>query len=446
MRQNSLKLIIRRTDFQVVGVAIFLFYAFFCDIVERKMGYSAIVAMIIASMICFMISIMTDNGLRISTRILRMGTGWIIMLVLMVLPRNRMLGHGSYMKTVRWIWALIVAYMIAVYTENYMKILKLIVFFSFVHVVVTLYFYLNPSGYQGMYKFWDEWPAGTESGKYGYKAGIAEHYSRNALYALFATVSTFSIYILKIDKRSASRILKNKFWLVLLVVAAFALMLTQKRAHTVFGVLALLVGYYYSKSYEIKARSVRILKILMLILAAGIAVKVMSQYSGMVRELLVRIRLIGQDKSSVTRDQMSDLAVRLFWTAPILGIGWGGYGYHYKKVFESTFTLDVHNVYIQMLCENGILGFGIFIATFVYSIYLGIKAIKLNTLSNNERIVITYALIIQVFVALYNITGNAIYDSTFCHYMIVLGMTQGLLTRHEATDPEEERIDLKSVI
>lgn len=444
MQQDMHNWKIGRKEIRFLGISIFVVYSFFVDIIERKLGlYVALMILMISSAL-LLLSIMTSFGFRLNTKVLLLGIGWIIMLVFMVLPRNQMLANGSIWKTIRWIWALFIAYSIAISTELYSKIIKLIAICGFVNVAATFFFYINKSAYNVMYNFWDEWPAGTQGGIYGYKAGIAEHYSRNAIYTLIATIVFFVLFILKRGDNRHLHFTKNKYLGILFVLSAIALVMTQKRAHTLFGVMAILAGYYFCNVTGRSRKSLRFLKIAMIICLLAVGIEIAAVYSTQLSQLLERFAAAGEDKSSIARKAMRDMAFELFKSSPVNGIGWGAYGYQYKIVFKSTFTLDAHNVYVQMLCETGVVGFCIFIATIAYTLLNAVSCTKLKNLSVEEYIAVIYALMIQIFVLLYSITGNCIYDITFCHYMVAVGMSQGIfykynmsLKRYEVSENQE---------
>ncbi|MBQ3664795.1 MAG: O-antigen ligase family protein [Lachnospiraceae bacterium] len=431
MQQDKQYFKIGRNEVRFVGISFFIIYSFFVDIVERKLGLYFLLMSMIVSMALILLSIMTGFGIRINGKVFLLQIGWVVMLLFMVLPRNKMLANGNYWKTLRWIWALFIAYGIAVSTEIYSKIIKLIAICGFINVASIFYFYINKSAYNVMYNFWNEWPAGTQNGKCGYRAGIAEHYSKNAIYTLMAACVFFVLFLLKCRENKNGRLVRNKYLGIIFILCAIGLVMTQKRAHTLFGAVAMIGGYYFCDITGRKSKSTRLLKIVMLVCLLAVGIEIAAVYSTQLSDLLERFATAGEDKSSVLRKSMRDMAFRLFRTSPITGIGWGAYGYEYKVVFKSTFTLDVHNVYVQMLCETGVVGFCIFIATFAYTLIIAIRCSKLKNLSLDEYIAILYALVVQIFVTLYNATGNCMYDITFCHYMVAVGMSHGVYYKYQ---------------
>lgn len=74
----------------------------------------------------------------------------------------------------------------------------------------------------------------------------------------------------------------------------------------------------------------------------------------------------GEDISS-GRTRLYAWAIQLFIRSPLLGIGWGKY--RTTVAGNATFikSLETHNVYLQLLCETGIIGFLFFVTMFLMS-------------------------------------------------------------------------------
>ena len=94
--------------------------------------------------------------------------------------------------------------------------------------------------------------------------------------------------------------------------------------------------------------------------------------------------------------------------------------------FPSEFRLSY--IYLELLCETGLLGFCVFIMAMASSIVITWK--NINYLSHQERdveltsikLALSVSFAIQFFVLLYGMTGNPIYDSTFCFYAVAVAI------------------------
>ena len=123
------------------------------------------------------------------------------------------------------------------------------------------------------------------------------------------------------------------------------------------------------------------------------------------------------------------MAINSFIKNPILGIGWGSY----KKItLNNVFIskeLDTHNIYLQLLCENGIfIAFIIFIA-FAVSWFLTQKALNHCIKTDNYYNLLWYSplhfsLMYQSFFLLYGLTGNPFFDGIYLIlYFFALSLT-----------------------
>jgi O-antigen ligase len=201
-------------------------------------------------------------------------------------------------------------------------------------------------------------------------------------------------------------------------IILFALLLTTKRAHLLFAVLAIIIVYCI-----VYASFRKILQLVPIIAVFIIVFTIISKYIPETMQTLNRF--INQSDITNGRTLLWEIAWNTFKENPIIGIGWGGYPYllSTKIIAGSTYGISyyavnymgAHNVYLQLLCETGILGFTFvvfiltttFIKTFKTAIYVRKNTI---TVTSTERQVLTFSLMIQMFFFLYCVTGNPLYD------------------------------------
>ena len=83
--------------------------------------------------------------------------------------------------------------------------------------------------------------------------------------------------------------------------------------------------------------------------------------------------------------------------------------------------LNAHNVYVQVLAESGIIGFTIYMLSAIKSLMVSITLLrKHGDLIPQQRIVIYMSTLFQIFVLLYNLTGNTLYDYTIYFYAVAV--------------------------
>ena len=105
-------------------------------------------------------------------------------------------------------------------------------------------------------------------------------------------------------------------------------------------------------------------------------------------------------------------AYRFFTQTPILGKGF--------KFFFETMGQDVHNTFLQLLCESGVLGFGIFICFFIYNMSNTLLIIKRSGCKYKE---ILYSFYMQFFFLIMCFIENPISDRyIFLAYIIAVAL------------------------
>ncbi|GAA0343336.1 hypothetical protein GCM10008931_38280 [Oceanobacillus oncorhynchi subsp. oncorhynchi] len=122
----------------------------------------------------------------------------------------------------------------------------------------------------------------------------------------------------------------------------------------------------------------------------------------------------GEDVTS-GRVVLYQRAWELFLENPIFGIGWG----QFVVVTTGLLARDlvVHNVYLQLLSETGLIGFIIIIIPIIYAYFLTIKCykvIKNNPLINGKwKLGLIFSIYYQTFFLLYCLTENPFYNVVY---------------------------------
>lgn len=113
-----------------------------------------------------------------------------------------------------------------------------------------------------------------------------------------------------------------------------------------------------------------------------------------------------------TRKPMYDLAIEKFQDNIIIGNGWGSYKYIYNQEMlnKEREYMDSHNIYLQLLCECGIIGFVVVVSGMLYVLIKSIKALVLNKSNETSRKYLQLCLAFQIYVMLDGILGNAFHD------------------------------------
>jgi len=124
------------------------------------------------------------------------------------------------------------------------------------------------------------------------------------------------------------------------------------------------------------------------------------------------------DETFSGRTTLYALAYRLFRTNPVWGIGWGAFRAQTTGVYSrfSTSTYETHNVYLQLLCETGIVGLTAFLLATGSTLYMAIRRYrdKLKSGVKDKRFYsLRLGLYLQLFFLAYCMSGNPLYDYNF---------------------------------
>lgn len=115
-------------------------------------------------------------------------------------------------------------------------------------------------------------------------------------------------------------------------------------------------------------------------------------------------------------------AFSMFGKHSLVGIGWGQY------VNQGGWFWNIHNIYIQLLVETGIIGFIIYCGWFLFhlvrtwSMYSKMR-VNPEDYTNIDYCLMNFSLAMQIFFILYGFTGNPLYDrEMFVPYFIAFQM------------------------
>ncbi len=343
---------------------------------------------------------------------------WAIYLFI-VLIRNQEFFHMAYMNTLRIVLCVVTVFVCAAKAE-WTKSVPLMMFIIGVpNVIATLLFFVNKNLYYlFISKTYKEFQSGTYGGQFGYRAGIAGHYSHNGTYiAMVFIVLGVMLCCLGLKRQ------KLIITVALTVFTGVALFLTSKRAHILFGAAAILILYYVANRSNKTNKFLRII-IFGVITAVGLALflELMPNASFTIE----RFQAAGEDGASKYRILMWKHAMNGFFKSPIFGSGWYGFSYDPNIAWVPGASSGCHNIYIQLLFDTGIAGFTVTVGAIIWSLVTTVKnllLIKKSDADNNYFLTQSMSFAIQVFYVLYGMTGNMLFDQMFMFYAIAIAVS-----------------------
>lgn len=202
--------------------------------------------------------------------------------------------------------------------------------------------------------------------------------------------------------------LYKKTFAPIFIALLFGMFLTGKRGPFIF--LFTTIAWIYYLESENRQKITRILKIIGVFIISYLLLYILATYTenpGINRIFnAIQTIVISRDIEDVGREQLRDQAWIYFLNNPVTGIGWG----NFKNLFAARGT-HVHNIYLQLLCESGIVGFLCFAFFFGKCLINTLKKMNSSPKDSFEYCWLSFSLFIQVYFLLYGISGNPLYDT-----------------------------------
>lgn len=308
--------------------------------------------------------------------------------------------------------------------------LVLIAVFSAFHALVTIATWMVPDLYDRFIypQFFSD--RLTITGR-GYRSGFTAHYSTNGIYLALGALASYAL---------AMEHKKKAPYLTLLVLILFALLLTAKRAHLAFGIASIAVSFVAMRGTGGvgKLAVVGAVGILALFAASFIAPDVLFVFD--------RFSDAMEDDTMNGRTPFYELCMTMWGDDLLLGNGWGSYTQAFNasllswsflaRGFE---TMNAHNVYLQVLAEEGVVGLGLLVAAAV-----GLFAASMKLAKDREAFrdhasdasiegALAGSLAIQAFFIMYCLTGNPLYDmQVYIPYLVACSMSLWVYRRRRS--------------
>lgn len=330
-----------------------------------------------------------------------------------VLLRNGDMAHGNFGMPLNLCWATVFIFLLNDHDDWLSWGKKMFCLFSLEHIFFTWFFYVFRNVY--LEKIVIKFDVDTMwllryQFTHGQYPGITFHTSANGIYLGIATIFFFCFFMDDFSKKKWFSI--NA---ILFLLSLGSLLLTGKRGHLLFGMAAIAILYIIRNKRTIPYQMIQLLYIG----AAGVAALLMLAM--FIPELMTTVSRIVEmgENGDITNGRlpMYALAVRYWSTHPLLGTGWGTYKYIYADNFVATdgYALkDAHNVYVQLLCETGIVGILFFLTLFFaflfFTIRMTLRIQDDRELSQKYSAYLLFSSGMQLFFLMYCISGNALYD------------------------------------
>lgn len=274
--------------------------------------------------------------------------------------------------------------------------------------------------------------------KYGYgvpmgaSAVFADYVFSLCLFIIFAD------YL--VNKWTRRQKVTNIFLMGVLVIGMFV---EGRRGEPIAAIITMFIQVLFTMNAKKKKQFVKIMNTVLVALLAMIALMIILQAAGVLERFMLTFVRIQANFRGASIDITSgrivlwSLAISLFKSSPLLGIGWGNYA-NFAPVINGEDVAEAHNNYLQVLCESGIVGFILIIVPIIIVYVDTIRVLrKLSNGANNcgfARVLCSISFSIQSFFMILGFIDPSFYKGIFwaifsiaiCFYGIAKNETHAL--------------------
>lgn len=160
------------------------------------------------------------------------------------------------------------------------------------------------------------------------------------------------------EKLRFTRRIWNLLYIIIILVAMVA---EGRRGELLSALVAMLYLFLFSKNTtNFLLKGIVILAVFVILSGTYTYILEAVKTIPFFRRYVLTIEgILSGDDITSGRTQLWALAISLFASAPLFGIGFGGFAYHIPhqfRVIHGSDVMDVHNCTLQLLCETGIVG------------------------------------------------------------------------------------------
>ncbi len=404
MKMLKIRGTLRSTEYlSIIGIVLFIFYAYVTGgLIKYTFGNYRNATIILAVYLLILISVVLIKRKKIIAHI-----DLIIypILAAVVIHGNANLKNNDYVNLVMTIGVFAFALVLRRMDNWEIPAVKTIIVVSAFFAIVSVAFGLMPSFYTSTIVplFFDLNQTNLiHLQSSGILCGLTNSNGFNAILMVNGLCAITS-FLMTSNSFTKRKWIDRGIGLLFLVI----LLMTGKRGPLVFCLAGIFTAYFV---YHSNNPTNRIIKILAIVLAAMI---IWVLGSSVFPQAFPTIgRLIGTDTIDAVRFKLYNQAIDAFKGNFLFGIGWDAFRYTFMTFGNA---LNVHNIYIQLLCECGIIGFIAFVLFFLWNIVSAIKKLRRVALTpdcdSKIRIILTFSVMYQVFFLMYGLTGNPLYDA-----------------------------------
>lgn len=324
----------------------------------------------------------------------------VVMLMISLLWNNQNFAHGDISYEISFAIVTILYCLVRRYDEWYPTFLKIMILFGVFYAAMTFVCMAIPSIYYSailpiMEQYGTSYTPAPE-------AGFTAHYSSNGIFLAIGVCAVLAYAVFNAKGR------KRKRFVLLSVLLVAALLMTGKR-----GTLICLVAAAYAVWFlYMGKRRDKVFWIITVTIVLLICVYIASWFIEPLGNFFARFQeQIASGDISTGRFVLWAEAWERFTQKPLFGHGWRWFRFNSHLANGQ----DVHNVYLQLLTEVGIVGSIPFFVFFFANVRRAVVLYKLSIskeypFTANQCRAIAFSLIYQVYFLILSFEGTTMYQ------------------------------------
>ena len=240
--------------------------------------------------------------------------------------------------------------------------------------------------------------------KNGYYTGLSSYITYQCHNILPIIGFSFATILLKNHSRK-----QYINWVCVCGLSMFSMIITNKRMPLVAMLLALCICFFVAIGNKVIRKRIMVIGSLMFV-----AFLVMMIFTSYGERILSRI-LESKGVENEARGYLWSSAVQLWFRRPFVGNGYAS--------FSEFSNLSVHNSYLQVLCESGLIGFVLFLGIYFIPLNKAIfvyKKLGSNSLYSNQKVYLFTTIFYQSFCIIHSVTESVFHGtSLFLPFAII---------------------------
>lgn len=415
----SVNLNSKKINFFEISILIYIVLSFSIQFFSHVISSNLLLifAMLIASFLIFIGA--RSNYFSFDYKLMKINILWIFAFLMIVLSQTRTQFGSNFLNSLVSLFSFYVGISLLVFSgknsTNFRLANNAIIFFAKFYAFSIWIQYFDLSIYKSYLKLIPNETA-IKISSWARRGFYYTGFSSNPAFTAGHIVCGIFFLMSKMNTSVDNK--KRNMNIMCLVFLSFSLLMTGKRAHLLFLIISLTLLSILPFKGKKLIKKMKIILIFFIVVLVIIAIfyNVLLKIPVISRSVDSVLQIIRGEDVSNGRNILYRYAWKLFKENILFGIGWGNFRKLVPSLGLFKVEMETHNVYLQLLCETGIVGFISILIPVLFFLKLTLSSLRIEVQNFKRRSWINllyYSLGYQIFFLLYGLTGNVFYDPNF---------------------------------